>query len=122
MESIISVEHISKSFEQNTALRDIHFTLKDSHIYGFIGPDGAGKTTLFRIIASLLVPDTGRVTVLGFSTINDYRDIRVNIGYMPGRFSLYQDLTVEENLKFYATVFKTTLENNYHLIKDIYIH
>ncbi|MBQ0740188.1 ATP-binding cassette domain-containing protein, partial [Aquimarina celericrescens] len=90
-------------------------------LFGLIGPDGAGKTTLFRILASLLLPDEGSANVAGFDVIKDYKKLRKNIGYMPGKFSLYQDLTVEENLNFFATIFDTNIEENYDLIKDIYI-
>ncbi len=98
------------------------FEVGDAELFGVIGPDGAGKTTLFRIITSLVLPSSGSVTVNGFDVIKDYREIRKITGYMPGRFSLYQDLTVEENLQFYATVFGTSVEENYDLIKDIYSH
>ncbi len=113
---------ITKSFGATLALDDITFSVNESEIFGFIGPDGAGKTTLFRIITTLLVPDKGNMKVLGMDSITDYKELRKNIGYMPGRFSLYQDLSVEENLNFYATVFGTTVEENYELISDIYSH
>jgi ABC-2 type transport system ATP-binding protein len=113
---------ISKSFGSTMALDDISFSVDESEIFGFIGPDGAGKTTLFRIIATLLLPDKGNMKVLGMDATPDYKKLRKNIGYMPGRFSLYQDLSVEENLNFYATVFGTTVEENYDLISDIYSH
>jgi ABC-type multidrug transport system, ATPase component len=98
----------------------LSFTVADNEIFGVIGPDGSGKTTLFRILASLILPDGGSATMNGLDVVKDYREIRRFIGYMPGRFSLYQDLSVEENLKFFATVFNTTIEENYHVIKDIY--
>ncbi|MFN8241801.1 MAG: ABC transporter ATP-binding protein [Bacteroidales bacterium] len=120
--NVIESEGISKSFGQTKALDNLSFTVGESELFGFIGPDGAGKTTLFRLITSLILPDSGRLSVLGMDTRKDYRKLRSNIGYMPGRFSLYQDLTVEENLKFYATVFGTTVEENYELIEDIYSH
>ena len=85
-----------------------------------IGPDGAGKTTLFRIMTSLMIPDKGRATIFGFDSVKDYKQIRKRVGYMPGRFSLYQDLTVIENLEFFATIFGTTIKENYDLISDIY--
>jgi ABC-type multidrug transport system ATPase subunit len=113
---------VTKSFGSTHALDDITFSVNESEIFGFIGPDGAGKTTLFRIITTLLVPDKGNMKVLGMDSISDYKELRKNIGYMPGRFSLYQDLSVEENLNFYATVFGTTVEENYDLISDIYSH
>jgi ABC-2 type transport system ATP-binding protein len=121
MEVIVSSE-IYKSFGPAKALNDISFSVDESEIFGFIGPDGAGKTTLFRLITTLLLPDKGNMTVFGKDTVKGYRDLRKNIGYMPGRFSLYQDLTVEENLNFYATVFGTTVKENYDLISDIYSH
>jgi ABC-type multidrug transport system ATPase subunit len=113
---------IAKSFGQTIALDDISFSVNESDIFGFIGPDGSGKTTLFRIIATLLRPDKGELKVLGLDCIDGFKELRKNIGYMPGRFSLYQDLTVEENLNFYATVFGTTVKKNYDLISDIYSH
>jgi ABC-2 type transport system ATP-binding protein len=122
MGTIIESSGISKSFGATKALKDISFSVNESEIFGFIGPDGAGKTTLFRIITTLLLPDEGEMKVLGIDCIKGYKDLRRNIGYMPGRFSLYQDLTVEENLNFYATVFGTTVKENYDLISDIYSH
>jgi ABC-type multidrug transport system ATPase subunit len=113
---------ISKSFGSTMALDDISFSVDESEILGFFGRFGAGKTTLFRIIATLLLPDKGNMKVLGMDATPDYKKLRKNIGYMPGRFSLYQDLSVEENLNFYATVFGTTVEENYDLISDIYSH
>jgi len=120
--SIISVDHLSKSFGVVNALQDISFEVDEGEIFGFIGPDGAGKTTLFRIITTLLLPDKGKVTVMGLDCVKGFRELRKQIGYMPGRFSLYMDLTVEENLNFYATVFGTTVRENYDLIADIYSH
>ncbi|MEE4117143.1 MAG: ABC transporter ATP-binding protein [Marinilabiliaceae bacterium] len=119
---MIKINNISKSFGDTVALKDISLEVNESELFGLIGPDGAGKTTLFRIIATLMLPDTGKAEVMGLDCIKDYRELRKHIGYMPGRFSLYQDLTVAENLKFYATVFGTTIDENYHLIKDIYSH
>lgn len=113
---------ISKSFGTTKALDEISFTVNESEIFGLIGPDGAGKTTLFRIVTSLLLPDSGTIKVLSLDAVKDFRELRKNIGYMPGRFSLYQDLSVEENLNFYATVFGTTVKENYELISDIYSH
>src|SRR5664280_2790112 len=113
---------ITKSFGATLALDDITFSVNESEIFGFIGPDGAGKTTLFRIITTLLLPDKGEMKVLGMDCIAGFKELRKNIGYMPGRFSLYQDLSVEENLNFYATVFGTTVKENYELISDIYSH
>jgi ABC-2 type transport system ATP-binding protein len=122
MEKIIESREVSKSFGAARALNDISFNVEESEIFGFIGPDGAGKTTLFRIITTLLVPDSGSMTVFGLDAVSSFRELRNEIGYMPGRFSLYQDLSVEENLNFYATVFGTTVEENYDLIADIYSH
>lgn len=122
MQKVIESTYISKAFGSTKALNDITFSVDESEIFGFIGPDGAGKTTLFRIIATLLSPDKGEMKVLGMDCIAGYKELRKNIGYMPGRFSLYQDLTVEENLNFYATVFGTTVKENYDLISDIYSH
>jgi len=117
---IISVSNLSKSFGDVRALKDISFSVNEGDIFGFIGPDGAGKTTLFRIITTLLLPDKGEVTVMGADCKKNYKEVRRNIGYMPGRFSLYMDLTVEENLNFYAIVFGTTVKKNYDLIAEIY--
>jgi ABC-2 type transport system ATP-binding protein len=117
----ISINHISKSYKNVKALQDISFEIKPNELFGLIGPDGAGKTTLFRILTTLLIADEGTATVAGFDMVTDYKKIRSSIGYMPGKFSLYQDLTVEENLNFFATIFGTTIEENYDLIKDIYV-
>src|SRR5664279_3332618 len=122
MITAIEASGIYKSFGSTKALEDISFSVNESEIFGFIGPDGSGKTTLFRTITTLLLPDKGKMNVLGMDVIKDYKELRKNIGYMPGRFSLYQDLSVEENLNFYATVFGTTVEENYNLISDIYSH
>jgi ABC-2 type transport system ATP-binding protein len=122
MNAIIESSGVSKIFGTTKALTDISFTINESEIFGFIGPDGAGKTTLFRIITTLLLPDEGTMNVLGLNSVKNYKELRKNIGYMPGRFSLYQDLSVEENLNFYATVFGTTVEENYDLISEIYSH
>jgi ABC-type multidrug transport system ATPase subunit len=122
MSVVIEATGIGKKFGATRALNDISFKVNESEIFGFIGPDGAGKTTLFRIITTLLLPDSGEIKVLGMDGVKDYRELRKEIGYMPGRFSLYQDLSVEENLEFYATVFGTTIKENYYLIRDIYSH
>jgi ABC-type multidrug transport system ATPase subunit len=122
MSIAVSAYEISKSFGPARALSEISFEVSEAVIAGFIGPDGAGKTTLLRIAATLLVPDSGTMTIFGNDTVKDYRKLRKITGYMPGRFSLYQDLTVAENLDFYATVFGTTVLKNYDLIKDIYSH
>lgn len=116
----ILIKGISKSFGDVQALQDIHLDINSGELFGLIGPDGAGKTTLFRILATLLLADTGSATVAGWDVVKDLRQIRRHLGYMPGRFSLYQDLTVAENLNFFATIFGTSIEENYDLIKDIY--
>lgn len=102
------------------AVNDVSFSVAHGELFGLIGPDGAGKTSLFRILTTLLPPDSGAANVKGFDVRNDYKEIRKRVGYMPGKFSLYQDLTVEENLTFFATVFNTSINENYDLIKDIY--
>ena len=103
------------------ALEQVSFEVKEGELFGLIGPDGAGKTSLFRILTTLLLADSGHATVNEFDVVKDFKEIRKQVGYMPGKFSLYQDLTVEENLHFFATVFGTSLEKNYELIRDIYI-
>ncbi|UCG28483.1 MAG: ABC transporter ATP-binding protein, partial [Bacteroidales bacterium] len=118
----LRIENISKRHGEIQALNELSLTIDSNQIFGLIGPDGAGKTTLFRIIATLLLPDNGSIKLNDLDVVKDFRKIRKMIGYMPGRFSLYQDLTVEENLAFYAGVFGTTIEENYDLIKDIYSH
>ena len=117
----ITVSNISKSYNKVKALDQISFDVKSGELFGLIGPDGAGKTTLFRVLTTLLIQDEGEATVAGYDVFKEYKSIRSHVGYMPGRFSLYQDLTVEENLNFFATIFGTTIEENYDLIKDIYI-
>jgi ABC-2 type transport system ATP-binding protein len=117
---IVSCQFISKAYDKVQALQNISFTVDHGEIFGIIGPDGAGKTTLFRILTTLLLADKGTAVIDGCDVVKDYKEIRNRVGYMPGRFSLYQDLTVEENLNFFATVFNTTIEENYDLIKDIY--
>ncbi|MEQ9405610.1 MAG: ABC transporter ATP-binding protein [Cyclobacteriaceae bacterium] len=117
----ITLSHISKSYGDLSAVEDISFEVNEGELFGLIGPDGAGKTTLFRILTTLLIADQGQATVAGFDVINDYKTIRNNVGYMPGRFSLYQDLTIEENLTFFATIFGTTIEENHDLISEIYV-
>ncbi|MDX1364112.1 MAG: ABC transporter ATP-binding protein [Arenibacter latericius] len=116
----ISLSNIDKSYKKQIAVRNITFDVNPGELFGLIGPDGAGKTTIFRILTTLLLPDNGKATVAGLDIIKDYKAIRNSVGYMPGRFSLYQDLTVEENLNFFATIFGTTIAENYDLIKDIY--
>ena len=116
----IEVNHISKSYGEVKALDDVSFTVSKGEVFGLIGPDGAGKTSMFRILCSLLLPETGTAAVDGFDVIRQMREVRCRVGYMPGKFSLYQDLTVEENLKFFATLFGTTVEAGYDSIKAIY--
>lgn len=116
----ISVNNISKSYGQIKALNDVSFHVNKGELFGLIGPDGSGKTTIFRILCTLLLPQSGSVQVEGFDTVKDMASIRKIVGYMPGRFSLYQDLTVEENLHFFATLFNTTIDEGYDSIKTIY--
>ena len=116
----IEVSHISKSYGKVKALTDVSFTVGQGEVFGLIGPDGAGKTTLFRILCTLLLPDQGSATVDGFDVVRQMAEIRRRVGYMPGRFSLYQDLTVQENLEFFATLFGTTVKAGYDSIKAIY--
>ncbi len=118
---MIAVHNISKRYGKVQALSEIGFTVGKGEIFGLIGPDGAGKTTLFRILTTLILADSGTATLNGWDIVRDYSRIRENVGYMPGRFSLYQTMTVEENLDFFATLFRTTIAENYDLIKDIYI-
>ena len=120
----ISIEHISKTFpgkQPVTALKDISLQISKGELFGLIGPDGAGKTTLFRILTTLLLADKGSAKVMEHDVVKDFRTIRNHIGYMPGRFSLYQDLSIEENLRFFAKVFGTTVDENYDMIRDIYV-
>lgn len=117
----ISVQNISKSYNKTKAVEAISFEVKEGELFGLIGPDGAGKTTIFRILTTLLLANEGSATVAGFDVVKDYKAIRNSVGYMPGKFSLYQDLSVEENLTFFATIFGTTISANYDLIKDIYV-
>lgn len=117
----IVIQKIEKAYGKVQALQDITLHIGEGELFGLIGPDGAGKTTLFRILTTLLLADSGTATVCGLDVGRDYKEIRWRVGYMPGRFSLYQDLTVEENLNFFATVFNTTIRENYDLIRDIYV-
>lgn len=116
----IEVQNLNKTFGKITALDNLSMSVEKNGFYGLIGPDGAGKSTLMRIITSLLLPDSGGVRVAGLDPVKNYRELRLKLGYMPGKFSLYKDLTVLENLNFFATVFGTTVKENYHLIKSIY--
>lgn len=120
---MVSVHNLSKSYlpSKVPAVDSISLDVSTGELFGLVGPDGAGKTTLFRMLTTLLLPDSGSATVDHFDIVKDYKQIRSHVGYMPGRFSLYQDLTVEENLKFFATLFGTTISENYYLIKDIYV-
>src|SRR6478752_3512040 len=119
----VALHNIKKTYNGGTvvAVDDISLSIEKGELFGLVGPDGAGKTSIFRMLTTLLLPDGGSATVDGFDVIKDYKQIRDCVGYMPGKFSLYQDLSVEENLNFFATVFNTTIEENYHLVKDIYI-
>lgn len=118
----VEVENITKRYNHIEALKDLSFNVEAGSLFGIIGPDGSGKTTLFRILATLILPSSGYARVLGMDAVKDFKKIRKIMGYMPGKFSLYQDLTVEENLKFFATSFNTNLKENYDTIKDIYSH
>ncbi|MFA5513188.1 MAG: ABC transporter ATP-binding protein, partial [Candidatus Kapaibacterium sp.] len=129
-EYTVICESVSKRYKKHTpfektdvtALKDISFKVSSGELFGIIGPDGAGKSTLFRILTTLILADEGNIRIGGRDVISEFKTIRNEIGYMPGKFSLYQDLTVEENLNVFAKVFNTTIEQNYHLIKDIYVH
>jgi ABC-2 type transport system ATP-binding protein len=118
----VSLRNITKTYDKGRVLAvdDISFDVKKGEIFGLIGPDGAGKTSIFRMLTTLLLPDSGHASVAGFDIVTDYKAIRNRVGYMPGKFSLYQDLTVQENLAFFANIFGTTIDENYELIKDIY--
>ena len=116
----INIHNLSKSYGDTHAVQHLSLEVKKGELFGLIGPDGAGKTTVFRMLTTLLLPDEGTASIEGWDIVKDYKEIRKHVGYMPGRFSLYQDLTVEENLTFFATVFGTTISENYDLIKDIY--
>lgn len=125
MEEAVKVDRVYKSFQSDKtkieALKDISFSVGAGELFGLIGPDGAGKTTLFRILTTLLLADQGKAWVDGLEVVSQYKEIRKRVGYMPGKFSLYQDLTIEENISFFATLFGTTLKENYELVKDIYV-
>lgn len=119
----VILKNISKTYNKGTvkAVNDVSLSIEKGELFGLIGPDGAGKTTIFRILTTLLIPDSGQALVNGFDTVHEAKMIRKRVGYMPGKFSLYQDLSVEENLNFFATLFDTTIEENYDLIKEIYV-
>lgn len=119
----VQLEHIRKTYNkgETVAVEDCSFSVNKGEIFGLIGPDGAGKTSIFRVLTTLLLADGGVAKVHGYDVVKDFKEIRKIVGYMPGKFSLYQDLTVEENLKFFATVFNTSIEENYELIRDIYV-
>jgi ABC-2 type transport system ATP-binding protein len=119
---MITIDKITKTYNKGkiTAVNEVSLEVRPGELFGLIGPDGAGKTTIFRILTTLLLADRGTATVNGCDVVKDYAKIRSSVGYMPGRFSLYQDLTIEENLNFFATVFGTSIRENYDLIKDIY--
>jgi ABC-2 type transport system ATP-binding protein len=122
MEAIV-VQNMTKTYgkEKTLAVDNISFSVGKGELFGLIGPDGAGKTSIFRILTTLLLADSGAASVDGFDVVKDFKSIRNTVGYMPGKFSLYKELTNEENLNFFATVFGTTIEENYDLIKDIYV-
>ena len=120
MAEAITVNGISKRYGKVQALQGVNLSVEEGELFGLIGPDGAGKTTMFRLLTTLLLPDEGSATVCGFDLVNDYRLIRQQVGYMPGRFSLYPDLSVEENLQFFASLFGTSVEENYNLVAPIY--
>ena len=120
---MVAIDKLSKTFDAGRikAVDSVSLDIPQGELFGLIGPDGAGKTTLFRMLTTLLLPDMGSAIVAGHDIVADYKKIRNEVGYMPGKFSLYQDLTVEENLNFFATLFGTTIQENYHLIRDIYV-
>ncbi len=118
---MIHIQNIAKAFGETRAVQNVSFDVARGELFGLIGPDGAGKTTLFKILVTLLLPDAGSATVAGRDVVQDFRALRQMVGYMPGRFSLYPDLSVQENLAFFALVFGTTIQENYELIRDIYV-
>ena len=117
---MVKFENINKSYNGIEAVRDINFSVEKGELFGLIGPDGAGKTTIFQMLTTVLLPDTGTITFDGKNVVDEYKYVRKKVGYMPGKFALYQDLSVTENLEFFATIFGTTIEANYEIIKDIY--
>jgi ABC-2 type transport system ATP-binding protein len=122
MGAVVSIQNLIKTYQKGEikAVNDVSFEVAQDEIFGLIGPDGAGKTSIFRMLTTLILPDSGSATVTGFDIVKDFKAIRNTIGYMPQRFSLYQDLSVEENISFFATIFNVKLADNYHLIEDIY--
>jgi ABC-type multidrug transport system ATPase subunit len=120
---MIRIDQIRKTYNKGTVVGvdNVSLNVATGELFGLIGPDGAGKTSLFRMLTTLMLPDGGSATVNGLDIVRDFAGIRKCVGYMPGKFSLYQDLTIEENLRFFATIFGTTIRENYHLIKDIYV-
>jgi ABC-type multidrug transport system ATPase subunit len=117
---MVTFENINKSYNGIEAVRDINFEVDKGELFGLIGPDGAGKTTIFQMLTTVLLPDSGTITFDGKNVVDEYKYVRKSVGYMPGKFALYQDLSVTENLEFFATIFGTTIEANYEIIKDIY--
>ncbi|BAX81416.1 ABC transporter ATP-binding protein [Labilibaculum antarcticum] len=121
MDANIRVDNLFKSYGNVQALKNINLDIKSGELFGLIGPDGAGKTTLFRLLATLLLPSKGTAKLCGLDSVSDYKKIRNFLGYMPGKFSLYQDLSVIENLEFFAAVFNTRIEDNMDMIRDIWV-
>ena len=121
--SAVTLDKITKTYNKGktVAVNEMSFSVDKGELFGLIGPDGAGKTSIFRVLTTLLLPDGGSAIVDGYDIVKGFKEIRARIGYMPGKFSLYQDLTIEENLNFFATLFNTTVQENYDLIKDIYV-
>ena len=120
MNSLIDIRGLTKDYGRTTALREVTFSVPEGSIFGLIGPDGAGKTTLYRILATLLTPDRGTATVAGLDVVREFRQLRTLIGYMPERFSLYPDLTVDENLHFFASLFGVKVRDHFDLIAPIF--
>ena len=123
MDYDVTLTNITKTYEkgQIKAVKNVSLQIEKGELFGLIGPDGAGKTSIFRILTTLLLPDEGSATINGLNVVTQYREIRKKVGYMPGKLSLYQDLSIEENLKFFATLFGTTIEENYDLIEEMYV-
>ncbi len=117
---MVTFENVCKSYNGIEAVRNINFMVNEGELFGLIGPDGAGKTTLFQMLTTVLLPDSGSITFNGKDVVEEYKYVRKSVGYMPGKFALYQDLSVTENLNFFATIFGTTIQENYEVIKDIY--